>query len=72
MKLELNKNEIEAIKIALFLREINLREILNEEEEKTIKDEALYRTYKKNLADTMLLELKIQRKICEGKEQNDN
>lgn len=65
MKTDLNKDEIEIIKIALFLREINLREILNEEEEKQDKDEALYRTYKKNLADTINLELKIQKEQYE-------
>lgn len=62
MKLKLNKDEIEAMKIALFLREVNLRGILNEEEEKITKDEALYRTYKKSLADTINLELKIQKR----------
>lgn len=72
MKLKLNKNEIEAIKISLFLREINLRGILNEEEEKSTKDEALYRTYKKSLADTINLELKIQRKEYEKYKKSEN
>ena len=65
MKLKLNKNEIETILQALIIRELNLRGILNEEEEKTEKDEALYRTFKKNLADTINLELKIQRRQYE-------
>lgn len=65
MKLKLNKDETEITLLALTLRELNLRGILNEEEGKLVKDEALYRTYKKNLADTINLELKIQRKQYE-------
>ena len=62
MKLKLNKDEVEIMLLALTLRELNLRGILNEEEEKQDKDEALYITFKKNLADTINLELKIQRR----------
>ena len=62
MKLKLNKDEIETMLLALTLRELNLRSILNEEEGKLVKDEALYRTFKKNLADTINLELRIQRR----------
>lgn len=62
MKLKLNKDEIEIMLLALTLRELNLRGILNEEEEKLVKDEALYRTFKKSLVDTINLELKIQRR----------
>lgn len=62
MKIKLNKDEIEIMLLALTLRELNLRGILNEEEGKLVKDEALYRTFKKNLADTINLELKIQRR----------
>lgn len=62
MKLKLNKNEVEIILLTLTLEELNLRGILNEEEGKQVKDETLYRTFKKNLADTINLELKIQRK----------
>lgn len=62
MKIKLSKDEIEIILLALTLRELNLRGILNEEEGKLVKDEALYRTFKKNLADTINLELKIQRR----------
>ena len=72
MKLKLNQDEIETIKVALILRELNLRGILNEEEEKLVKDEALYRTYKKNLADTINLELKIERKQNEHQKQSEN
>lgn len=71
MKIKLNKNEIEIMLVALTLRELNLRGILNEEEEKPEKDEALYRTFKKNLADTINLELKIQREQNE-QEQSEN
>lgn len=62
MKIKLNKDEIEIMLLALTLRELNLRGILNEEEGKLVKDETLYRTFKKNLADTINLELKIQRR----------
>lgn len=65
MKLKLNKDETEIILLALTLRELNLRGILNEEEGKLVKDEALYRTYKKSIADTINVELKIQRKQYE-------
>lgn len=65
MKIKLNKNEIETMLLALTLRELNLRSILSEEEEKPEKDEALYRTFKKNLADTINLDLKIQRRQYE-------
>lgn len=72
MKLKLNKEEVEIILLALTLRELNLRGILNEEEGKLVKDEALYRTFKKNLADTINLELKIERKQNEEYQKSKN
>lgn len=72
MKLKLNKDEIEIILLALTLRELNLRNLLNEEEGKLVKDESLYRTYKKNLADTINLELKIERKEYEEYKKSKN
>lgn len=72
MKINLNKDEIETIYQALIIRELNLRSILNEEEKKLIKDEALYRTFKKNLAETINLGLKIQKRQHEEYQKSKN
>ena len=72
MKLELNKDEIKCLEQALIVREMNIRGILESEEEKGIKDEALYRTFKKNLADTINLELKIERREYEEYKKSEN
>lgn len=72
MKLELNKHEIKCLKQALIVREMNIRGILNSEEEKGIKDEALYRSFKKKLADTINLKLKIEKREYEEYNKSEN
>ncbi len=72
MKLELDKHEIKCLEQALIVREMNIRGILNSEEEKGIKDEALYRRFKKKLADTINLKLKIERKEYEEYNKSEN
>ena len=77
--LEVTVYQAEQIELALIDREIKLKKLIDADyfkpqidESKIPEELSEIRTLKRSLATTMLLELEIQRKVFEGKEENGN